>query len=67
MGFYEKQTTTREDFWQEIERKVPSLLSWCRAGARTECYLHTECRNRVMHHLFVEALNLHRFLFDKAY
>lgn len=29
--FYEKWTTTREDFWQGTEREVPRLPSWGRA------------------------------------
>lgn len=57
MSFYEKWTTAREDFWQWIERRVPSLPSCCRAGGNTEYYLHTEFRSQHMPHLFIEVLN----------
>lgn len=57
MSFYEKWATAREDFWQRIKRRVPSLPSCCRAGDSIECYLHTEFRSQHMPHLFIEVLN----------
>lgn len=57
MSFYEKWSTAREDFWQGIERRVPSLPSCCRAGENTEYYLHTEFRSQHMPYLFIEVLN----------